>query len=440
MLAELLPRLFVRRFNFEVRFMRIFGSWSLLLVGAPILMFAQVSAAQDPAPATPPAADAATQTTAAPPATAAPAETPQAATAPAAEAPQAAAAPAAEPQAAAAPAATSAATPAVAPAKTVSTDKKGKAKKAEYTGPNTVIVLPPTPMLDEEGRQRLDPDEQPMFNPPVRQQRDKKGHPLFDEAGKPVFQTASELGYDEHGKKLHVVKVKEPKMVPVDISRGTFTVDGMIGKAELNYDIPDLKFIYLYAPGIGTLVVSKDPFPGAKEQKNAFNDKTLTVTTGDHKLQVGSDKRLLGKKPESAFVLVDRDFRLPSKYPVVGYGKVMKAPYVWPGGRPNEALAGAFVVPPPLPPSLTPVLLLTPCPAGQMRKAAPPVLPGQVAPERPCVPIPKGQVTMSGPTAKGKDAAVPAAKPAAEPAPAVPAPAPAAEPAPAVATAPASPQ
>jgi hypothetical protein len=68
--------------------------------------------------------------------------------------------------------------------------KAEEAKKKIYTGPNTVIVLPPTPMLDEEGRQRLDPDGQPMFNPAVRQQRDKKGHPLFDDKGKPVFQTA----------------------------------------------------------------------------------------------------------------------------------------------------------------------------------------------------------------------------------------------------------
>src|ERR1700728_384268 len=51
-------------------------------------------------------------------------------------------------------------------------------KKGEYTGPATVVELPPTPMLDEEGRQRLDPDGKPMFNAPGQQQRDKKGHPL----------------------------------------------------------------------------------------------------------------------------------------------------------------------------------------------------------------------------------------------------------------------
>jgi hypothetical protein len=412
--------------------MRVHGTWGLLLIGAPLLVVAQMAGAQDPAPA--PAAETPAQTTATPETT--PAATPQAA--PAAE-PQATA-PVAEPQAAPAAAPQAAtpqtAAPAVVPAKTGVDDKKVKAKKPEYTGPNTVIVLPPTPMLDEEGKQRLDPDGQPMFNPAIRQQRDKKGHPLFDDAGKPVFQTATELGYDERGKKLHVVKVKEPKMIPVHIVRGTFTVDGMIGKAELNYEIPDFHYIYMYAPGIGTLVVSKDPFPGSKEQKNAFNDKTLTVNVGDHHLQVASDTRMLSKKPESAFVLVDRDFTLPSKYPVVGYGGTVKAPYVWPGGRPNEELRGAFVEPPPIPVNLQPVLLLSPCPAGQMRKAAPAVLPGQTAPDQPCVPIPKGQSTISGPTMKAKNGVV--AKPAPAPAPATPAAAPAPDAAPAPAPAPAA--
>lgn len=336
--------------------MRIYGTWSLLCLGAPLWVFAQLANAQDTAPT--PSPDHA-QITAMP---------------------------------------AKAAVPAV----------SEKGKKAEYTGPNNVVLLPATPMLDEEGRQRLDPDGQPMFNAPVRQQRDKKGHPLFDENAKPVFQTATDLGYDEHGKKLHAHKEKEPKMTPVSISRGTFTVDGMIAKAELNYDIPDFKYIYMYVPGIGTLVVSNTPFPGAKEQRDAFDDKTLTVTTADHKLQIGSDKRMLGKNPQPAYVLVDRDFRPPSKYPVVGYGKVLKAPYAWPGGRPNTTLAGAFVEPPPIPVNLQPTLLLSPCPAGQMRKAAPAVLPGQTVQDRPCAAITKGEATMSGTTVKGKDAATPA--------------------------------
>lgn len=285
-------------------------------------------------------------------------------------------------------------------------EKKGKSKNMGYAGQTTLVVMPATPMLDEEGKQRLDPDGQPMYNPPVKQQRDKKGHPLFDDQGKPVFQTATNLGYDEHGKKLHPTKVKEPKMTPVSISRGTFTVDGMIGKAELNYEIANFKYMYMYAPGIGTMVVSNMPFPGAKEQKGAFNDTTLTVAVGEHKLQLASDKRLLGKKPESAYVLVDREFSLPSKYPVVGYGVIMKAPYSWPGGRPNSELAGAFVAPPPIPTNLQPVLLESPCPSGQMRMQIVKKLPGQTAQPEPCVAMPKGMAVP--PKSSNGDASTPA--------------------------------
>jgi hypothetical protein len=403
--------------------MRMNRSWRLLVVGAPMLMAVQVLAAQDAAPAVTPAA--ATEQAAPAPA----------ATTPAATTPAVVATPAAAEQAGPAPQATTVAAPQAAPVKVdpkaakaqAAEEKKEKkaeeAKKKIYTGPNTVIVLAPTPMLDEVGTQRLDPDGQPMFNPAVRQQRDKKGHPLFDENGKPVFQTATELGYDEKGKKIHLSKVKPPKMTPVTIARGTFTVDGMIGKAELNYTIADFKFMYLYAPGIGTLVVSNEPFAGATLQKNAFNEKTLTVSTGDHHLQVASDNFLLGKKPLPAYVLLDRTFVLPTPYPVVGYGGLTKAPYVWPGSHENADLKGAFVKPPPIPVNLQPVLLLTPCPAGQMRPAAPPVLPGEKAPVQPCVVIPKGKVTLSGPAAKKQVVAqTPAVAPVPAPEAAVPAP------------------
>ena len=261
---------------------------------------------------------------------------------------------------------------------------KGKKGEQVYTGPTTLVELPPTPMLDEEGKQRQAPDGKLMFNPPVKQQRDKKGHPLFDLKGQPVMQTKDNLGYDENGKKLHASKEKPPKTVAVSITQGTLTVDGLIAKAALNYEIKDLKFIYFYVPGIGTTVVSNDPFPGAVEQKHAFDDKTLTINVGDHVLQLSSDTRLLGKSAEPAYVLVDKYFSAPAKFPVMGYGPIRVAPYAWPGSKSNQELKGA-VEAPPLPVDLRPALLLQPCPAGQMRRAAPPVLPGQTAPPQPCV-------------------------------------------------------
>jgi hypothetical protein len=240
-------------------------------------------------------------------------------------------------------------------------------------------------MLDGEGKQRMDPDGKLMFNPPVKQIRDKKGHPVFDAAGKPVFTTAGNLGYDEKGKKIVAKKEKAPKMTPLSITAGTLTVDGWTGKAQLNYDIADLKFLYLYAPGIGTMIVSQNPFPGAKEQSGGFNDKSLKITVEGHPIELSSDKRMLAKKPQSAWVEVDRGFMLPSKFPVVGFGTTTKAPYAWPGSK--EMLAKNTVAAPPLPLDVRPTLLLAACPAGMMRKAGPAVLPGQTVPPQPCMAI-----------------------------------------------------
>jgi hypothetical protein len=290
----------------------------------------------------------------------------------------------------------------------VATGKKGK---QEYTGPMTLVELPPTPMLDEEGNQRQDPDGKLMFNPPVRQQRDKYGHPLFDEKGKPVMQTKDNLGYDENGKKLHPSKEKPPKTISVSISRGTLTVDGMTGKAALNYEIKDLQYLYFYIPGIGTTVVSTAPFPGAVEQKKAFDDKTLTVAVGEHVVQLTSDKGLLGKAPESAFVRVDKSFSVPTKFPVMGYGQIRVAPYAWPGSRTNEKtneeLKGT-VEAPPLPPDLRPNPVLQACPPGQMRPPGSQPLPGQTLAPHPCVPIVPAQTTTTTAKTSANQTASPA--------------------------------
>lgn len=263
---------------------------------------------------------------------------------------------------------------------------KGKKDKNAYTGPTTIAILPAMPMLDGEGKQRVDPDGNLMFNPPVQQIRDKKGHPVFDVTGKPVFQTATNLGCDEKGKKISSKKVKPPKMTPLSISAGTLTVDGWTGKARLNYDIADLKFLYIYAPGIGITIISQNAFPGATAQPGAFGDKSLRITVDKHTIEIASEKRMLGKKPQPAWVAVDRGFLLPAKFPEFGYGATIKAPYAWPGSKQNSETSGVAKAPE-LPPDVRPTLLLAPCPAGKMRAATSTVLPGQKTTQQPCLAI-----------------------------------------------------
>jgi hypothetical protein len=157
---------------------------------------------------------------------------------------------------------------------------------------------------------------------------------------------------------------------------------------------------------VGTVVVSNVNFPGATPQPAAFNDNTLTVTVGEHTFQLFSEKSLLNKKPETAFVLVDRNFQLPSKLPVMGYGSTIKQPYQWPGAK----LLASTKIAPPIPENLRPTALLPPCPAGQMRVPGPPVLPGEVRDE-PCVPIASVKTgTAATPATQSTSTATPAAK------------------------------
>lgn len=175
-----------------------------------------------------------------------------------------------------------------------------------------------------------------------------------------------------NGKKAHLAKPKKekpPKMVPVTIERGVLTVDGWTGKADLNYSIMDLKFIYLWAPGIGTAIVSADPFGKAQLQAGAFNGHTLTVNVGGHTLQLASDHDLLSGKDliKPAYVVLDTDY-VPanSSYPQFGYGTSASAPYAWPASLANYT--GDVSRAPPLPKSLLPPLKANCAPAAAVAK------------------------------------------------------------------------
>jgi hypothetical protein len=232
---------------------------------------------------------------------------------------------------------------------------KAKRVAAEPKTPELEIE-PGKQLLDSMGQPMLGPEGHPMFSPPVMQLRDHHGKPVFAN-GKPVFQTAGDLGYDGNGKAIVLPKTPVAKGVQLEIERGAFTVDGIVGKVQLDYDIGDLHFLYLYVPGMGVTVVSDAPFPGAVAQADAFDGETLTVKTAEHVLQVSSDKPLLGKRREAAYVMVDRHYRMAARFPVVGYGTTRSAPYQWPGSKTEVRLAGTRDDAPPVPMDLRPKLL-----------------------------------------------------------------------------------
>ncbi|SNS74742.1 hypothetical protein SAMN05421770_102165 [Granulicella rosea] len=240
--------------------------------------------------------------------------------------------------------------------------------------------------------------------------------PVLGPDGKPLPALTPVKGGKPEKKK----KEKPPKLYPVTITRGILTVDGWTSRAALNYDIPDFKFLYISVPGMGTTVVSNAPFPGGKEQADAFKDSSIIVKVDGHVLELASDNRLMGKKPLPAWVLLDTTYTYPSTYPTVGYGYDVHAPYLWPGSKPNVAAKGIAATAPPLPKNLRPVDLAKPClPIKPGPGPAPPNpkgLPPCVAPPKPIAPVSATPVAAVSAPAPAVEA--PPAAPAPEPAPA----------------------
>ena len=166
--------------------------------------------------------------------------------------------------------------------------------------------------------------------------------------------------YNRKGKRLKS-KVKAPRIHAIMVKDGTLTVDGWAGKARLNYDIRDTKYLYFSVPSLGTVVVSQSAFPGAAMQKAAFIGNTLTVDAAGHSIQLTSDGLLLGKHPQAAYVKVDPSYTFRSGWPVMGFGSATGAPYEWPAARIQKPeVADA----PPLPAPMRPRVVAQPCSGG----------------------------------------------------------------------------
>jgi hypothetical protein len=211
----------------------------------------------------------------------------------------------------------------------------------------------------EHSLRKLPPDVLP--NPPKQDdlvlakrswrgeyEADAIGLPLLGLDGKPI-----PVLYDKKGKRIKS-GVKIPKTHPIVIAQGTLTVDGLTAKARLNHDIPDLRYIYLSVPDVGTVIVAQGAFIGAAEQAEAFNGNTLTVMAGGHQVQLTSDRPLLDKGKKSAWVKIDQTYIADKRTPIMGYGSSLHAPYEWPGAK-SVAEVGSKNAPP-LPKQLLPTL------------------------------------------------------------------------------------
>lgn len=211
----------------------------------------------------------------------------------------------------------------------------------------------------EEAKAAKEAEEDKKF---LKLQGDNIVAPTLDADGKPiVLQPCSKKDKICQKKRKDLMK---RKTAGLKVTNGTITVDGLVGKARLSYDISEVKFLYFSIPGVGTTIVSMQHFPGAIEQKNAFDGATMTVTTPNgHVLALSSDKPLLGhKEPVTAWVAEDEAYVFSPKFVNLGYGSTARAPYNWPGARPlTESEKKMIAKAPPLPDGLAAKQMVLPC-------------------------------------------------------------------------------
>ncbi len=141
------------------------------------------------------------------------------------------------------------------------------------------------------------------------------------------------------------------RLISAQVRDGILTIDGMVAKVQLNYEIQRAGYLYFFVPGMGTAVVSRAPIADAERVDNAFDGNTLTFTAGGHTFELTSKgSSLLAKRKDQStpvYVRVDRTTVAAGRYPRMGFGDVADSPYVWPLSAPEQRDRDAHIVPPP---------------------------------------------------------------------------------------------
>ena len=161
-----------------------------------------------------------------------------------------------------------------------------------------------------------------------------------------------------------VVKVTVPshaqdKLLYGKVRNGVYTVDGMVAKLQLNYDVDGARFVYMFVPGLGTAVLSLTADPDAITAEASVHENELKFSVGDHRFRLtgialANNK---GRVPEHLYVKLDRAAWQLNRHPMVGFGNAVAMPYQWPGAlasAPSPEQAEESQLVPPVPASLLP--------------------------------------------------------------------------------------
>ena len=149
----------------------------------------------------------------------------------------------------------------------------------------------------------------------------------------------------------------EEKLIYARVRDGVYTVDGMVAKIRLNYDVHGFRYMYLFVPGVGTAVVSVTPNADALTTPATLQGDALTFSADGHRfsltgVSLASDR---GQAPAHLYVRLDRSAWRLSRTAMVGFGDRAELPYQWPGALPTEQAEESQSVPP-VPASLLPSL------------------------------------------------------------------------------------
>lgn len=111
------------------------------------------------------------------------------------------------------------------------------------------------------------------------------------------------------------------RLISAQVHDGILTIDGMVAKVQLNYEIQRTGYMYFFVPGMGTAVVSLAPIADSVKVRNAFDGSRLSFVAGGHTFELSSKGNLLtrDRSKTDVYVRLDSSAIAVGRYPKDGF-------------------------------------------------------------------------------------------------------------------------
>jgi hypothetical protein len=150
-----------------------------------------------------------------------------------------------------------------------------------------------------------------------------------------------------------VTRHSKGKRLSTEVQHGVLVVDGMVAKVHLNYAIRNDAYLYFFVPGVGTAIVSRVEMPGFERVTDAFQGSSLSFSVSGHSIELTNRHKLTRGRRSDAWVKLDPKADALNRFPMMGFGDTIVAPYAWPLSDVETADNSASMAPP-LPLSILP--------------------------------------------------------------------------------------